>query len=184
MYLQPCNYALRKNVAGFPLYSIDNRGELTNLEKGNKIAYSVSKLGYVSVRCCKNKEHKLFLVHRLVLSSFCGFSNKSIVDHKDNNPANNHLTNLHWVTQSENVQKAYDLGRAKSPKAGTGKFGNLHHSNIEIVGYKDGVEVVRFESISLARAAGYQLDFYKKRKNRIEGVTICKGITFKKVSNG
>lgn len=182
--LQPCKAALRKNIADFPLYTVDNYGEVRNIERGKAIAYSIQKNGYTSVRCCKDKEHKRILLHRLVLSSFVGYQQGKNVDHKDDNPRNNNLTNLRWVTQSENVQKAYDSGRAKSPKAMTGKIGDLHHSSILIVGYKDGLEVLRFESISLARAAGYSLDFYKKRKNRVDGVAICKGITFKKVSNG
>lgn len=183
--LQPCKAALRKNIAGFPLYSVDNYGEVRNLERGKVIAYSRQKNGYTSVRCCKKKHHSLFLLHRLVLGTFCGYDpKKRYVDHKDNDPRNNNLTNLRWVTQSENVQKAYDLGRAKSPKAGTGKFGDLHHNSVSIVGYKDDKEVMRFESISLARAAGYALDFYRKRRVNADGSTTCKGITFKKVTHG
>lgn len=180
MVLQPCIFSLIKHVSGFPLYTVSSTGEVRNLERGKSIAYSISHGGYYSVRCCKEKIHKRFLLHRLVLSSFCGYNpQRKYVDHIDDNPSNNNLTNLHWVTQSENIQKAYDLGRAKSPCATKGKFGSLHHNSQAVVAYdSNGNEVLRFESISLARAGGYSPNFYKNIGNRNE--VICRGLIFKR----
>lgn len=36
--------------------------------------------------------------------------NKPQVNHKDGNPANNHVDNLEWTTARENVQHAYSTG--------------------------------------------------------------------------
>lgn len=174
MYLQPCLFSLRKNVKGFPLYSVSNYGEVRNLETNRTLSFSIAKFGYHSVRCCAKKVHKRFLLHRLVLQSFCGIKEGcAIAGHKDDNPRNNDLTNLYWTTQSENVQKAYDAGRAKSPKVMTGKSGKLHHNSKEIVGYNEsGNEVIRFESISIARINGYHMAYTRKGLR-------AKGLTFK-----
>jgi hypothetical protein len=169
-----------KHVAGFPHYCVNEHGEVFSLRSNKQLSYSKTKHGYMSARFCENNIQKRRLLHRIVLSSFCGYSEaRPHVNHKDLNIKNNSLPNLEWCTVSENMKHSFAHGR-KPSKAFEGKFGNLHHNSINIVGYKDGNVVCEFESISLAREAGYILDFYKKRKNRIEGVTVCKGITFKK----
>jgi len=158
MALHPCTFALRKNISGFPTYSVSSNGEVVNLDKGKRLAFSINRNGYYSVRVCRDNSHtqKRYLLHRLVLSSFCGKIDGKIVDHIDHNVANNHLSNLQWLTQSENIKKSYASGRSKSPKSWEGKHGKLHHASRPIAGYDDvGKEVVRFESVGLAKKAKY-----------------------------
>jgi hypothetical protein len=56
-----------------------------------------------------------FQVHRLVATAFCSKPDGcDVVDHKDNNPANNRADNLQWVTLSQNILFSFSRdGREK-----------------------------------------------------------------------
>ncbi len=178
MVLNRCIFSMRKVVGEFPNYAVCDNGEVINLLTNRSLVMSANNNGYLSVRLCKNNSHtqRRFLLHRLVLSTFTGFDIANpVTDHKDDNPANNNLTNLVWTTQSKNIQKSYDLCRSKTPNAGKGKFGAKHSNSKPIAGYDSaGNEIIRFESMNLARAAGYHVSnaIYGYRKT-------CKGLTFK-----
>lgn len=59
-----------------------------------------------------NHEKKWFKVSRLVAEVYIpNPHNYPIVCHKDNNPLNNHVSNLYWGTQSMNIQQAIADGR-------------------------------------------------------------------------
>lgn len=54
-----------------------------------------------------------YRVHRVVAETFIlndDPMNKTYVNHIDSNPCNNHVTNLEWVTPSENAKKAKRVG--------------------------------------------------------------------------
>lgn len=66
------------------------------------------------------KPRKVFGVHQLVAAAFISNPlNRTEIDHKDNDRANNHIDNLQWCTRSENIKWAYDRGRDR-------KFGEKH----------------------------------------------------------
>jgi hypothetical protein len=59
----------------------------------------------------KNNQRKAFQVHRLVAMTYIpNPHNLPQVNHKDGNPLNNHVSNLEWVTQAENIQHGIKLG--------------------------------------------------------------------------
>lgn len=60
--------------------------------------------GYMSVTLCRNGEPKRCTVHSIVLSAFRGERPSGLeARHLDGNRQNNHLTNLAWGTNAENV---------------------------------------------------------------------------------
>lgn len=59
---------------------------------------------YKQVVLYKNKEHKTVAVHRLVAEAFIpNPDNLPQVNHKDENPSNNNVSNLEWCTCKYNV---------------------------------------------------------------------------------
>lgn len=56
--------------------------------------------------------HKPSMVHRLVAKAFIpNPENKPFINHLDRNTGNNHVSNLEWCTQSENIRHSFKMGR-------------------------------------------------------------------------
>ena len=70
---------------------------------------SIDRLGYTFVSLRKDGVSKKYSVHRLVALAFIpNPDNKDTVNHKDMSRSNNHVDNLEWMTQGENVRHAYE----------------------------------------------------------------------------
>ena len=68
-------------------------------------------------------EKKTFLAHRLVAEAFIPNPKKyEVVNHKDLNPSNCHVSNLEWCTQAANVRHAVAYGHHPSAKPMTSIF--------------------------------------------------------------
>ena len=81
------------------------------------------KDGYYKVALAKDGRKKRFFVHRLVAMTFLGIdSERTVVNHKDGNKQNNNLSNLEWVTPSENTLHAFRTGLKKPHNGGTNKI--------------------------------------------------------------
>ena len=66
---------------------------------------------YPSVSLSRDGRLESFLVHRLVAQAFIpNPENKPNVNHIDGDTHNNHVSNLEWVTQSENINHAIKIG--------------------------------------------------------------------------
>ena len=97
-------------------YQVSNLGNVKSL-KTNKLLYC-SKSGrtrkYLRVGLHKNKTRKMFSVHELVAKTFIpNPNNYPCINHKDENPSNNCVTNLCWCTYKENINYGTRNLRAK-----------------------------------------------------------------------
>lgn len=112
-----------KDVPGYEgCYQVSNLGNVKNLRridsnnrlKRERILKKVPCNGYERVHLSKCGETEWLLVHRLVAAAFvpqkegCG-----IVNHIDNNKANNTAVNLEWTTYKGNMQHAAKQGRMR-----------------------------------------------------------------------
>lgn len=83
-----------------------NEKVLYNGKVLTKLEITPTKLGYKSLRIGKlgTKKRKQFGVHTLVAGAWLGEpKDGQEVDHIDNEPSNNNVDNLRWVTHKENM---------------------------------------------------------------------------------
>ena len=104
------------------LYQVSDSGQVKSLSrhvengstggmilKERLLKPCLCKNGYLYVVLSKNHIKKNYYIHRLVATAFLSETN-STVNHKDGNKHNNSLSNLEFVSYSENNQHAYNIG--------------------------------------------------------------------------
>ena len=84
--------------------SLDRYDNKNHFRKGLIMKQNNDGRGYMSVILCLNGKIKKYLVHRLVAQAFIpNPDNLPEVNHKDENPENNSVTNLEWCDHSYNI---------------------------------------------------------------------------------
>lgn len=115
-----------KNYEGY--YQVSNLGRIRSLDRivggpynskrklKSKLLFGTSNIDkYVQVMLCKYGKPKSRLVHSLVANTFMYNPNLDLrINHKDCDKTNNIITNLEWVTQSENIIHSYANNLHKS----------------------------------------------------------------------
>lgn len=118
-----------KDIEGFYGYQISDCGRVRS---HNKVTFSKlhgarkwadriikphdkAKDGRLRVIIWKDGKAVTLLVHRIEAIAFLGKpQNESMtVNHKDGNPRNNDISNLEWVTRTENIQHGFENGLYK-----------------------------------------------------------------------
>lgn len=113
-----------KDIPGFPFYQASNKGRIRSVERisrGRKFGkiltaqplYQNKPYWGVSIRC--DKKIVRIGVHRLVAMAFIPNPHSyPVVNHKDENPSNNHVDNLEWCTQKYNCNYGTRIARIKA----------------------------------------------------------------------
>jgi len=143
-----------QQIKGFEnLYKISTYGRIKSLGNGKStnsktkferiLKSNYSSTGYEKIKLFKDGKRYYFSVHRLVAQTFLSNDkNKKEVNHKDGNKANNNVSNLEWVTSSENQLHAFKNGLQKS------KMGKDHIQSKSVRQLDLNGNVIRtFESI-------------------------------------
>lgn len=172
-----------KKIAEYEDYKIHRDGRVKRLvskysRKERILKHSIASNGYVQISLCKDGKAKVFRLHRLLAETFISNpENKPQVNHKDGNKKNYSLSNLEWMTASENNLHSIRVLKRKPPRSMLGKLGKDHnlskhfyiqYLNGDIIKYESGLEFKRITgfdhtSISWARKkkkSGYK--FLKK----------------------
>lgn len=131
-------------VYKYPLASFTPTG-LPCIKKEKLMKSSPNQDGYYQLELRKNGKDKSWCVHKLVAFTFLENPlNKPQANHKDGNKSNNHLWNLQWATNAENIQHAYDIGLEKP------RYGKDHHRSKPVINTITGQS---YESLSEAAKA-------------------------------
>ena len=94
-------------------YSICSSGKIWNQDKEQWSSITINPNGYCKVILSLNGKQQ-FLVHQLVALHFLPNPYRHTqVNHKDGNKLNNDVSNLEWVSSSENVQHSLETGLRK-----------------------------------------------------------------------
>lgn len=95
-------------------YEVTQSGEVYNKKRNVVKKQSITKNGY----CVTSINGKMEYVHRIIADCFVPNEyNKAEVNHIDGNRLNNSVSNLEWMTSSENIKHSYDkLGRTGRPQ--------------------------------------------------------------------
>lgn len=108
-----------KPIDGFDgLYQISNQGRVKKIYKGKETILKGGRFSndylFVSLTVTKRR-YRNFLIHRLVAKAFIPNPNDlSDVNHKNGIKTDNRVENLEWVTRSENLKHAVDIGLMES----------------------------------------------------------------------
>lgn len=105
----PQDEEIWKGIEGYEgLYEISNYGNVRSLNYKHTGVISLlkpglTKQGYLRTDLYKNNKSKHCLIHRLVAKAFIPNPNNfPQINHKDENPLNNHVDNLEWCTAKYN----------------------------------------------------------------------------------
>ncbi|MBR1646002.1 MAG: NUMOD4 motif-containing HNH endonuclease [Selenomonadaceae bacterium] len=106
-----------KNYEG--LYQVSNMGRVRSF-RGSKIQIlhgHINLNGYVTVTFTLKGNCKAFFVHALVAQAFIpNPGKKDTVNHKRGRKSDNRVSELEWMTRSENMKHAFKIGLAKAKR--------------------------------------------------------------------
>ena len=109
---------MKKKIKDYENYEIYDNGDVLNIRTGKILTGSIGENGYKYYRLSKNGIKKMFYAHRLVAEAFLSNpANLPVVNHKDGNKLNNLISNLEWVSYSENTQQWHDNKKEKNRKS-------------------------------------------------------------------
>jgi hypothetical protein len=116
-----------KNIPFNEMYSVTEDGKVINNKRNKEKKACIDKHGYLKVGL--NDQNKKYFVHRLVALTYIeNPDNKETVNHKDGNKLNNHISNLEWMTNKENLKHAYNNNLTKGIPVKCTKTGKTWNS--------------------------------------------------------
>ena len=106
-------------VVGYEdLYLVSTNGKVYSIRSHKILAPRRHNAEYLRVTLSRNGERKDAYIHRLMCEAFFGTPNdgRNYVNHLDENPAHNQITNLEWTTNSDNIKYSWARHREERTK--------------------------------------------------------------------
>ncbi len=173
-----------KDYEGY--YQVSNLGRVRSLDRFIKckngrmqfkkgVIFSLcynKRVNVYEVHLNKDCKRKCFKIHRLVAEAFVPNDdpeNKTTVNHKDGNRANNRADNLEWATYSENEKHSYDKldrpvnipKKSKRQTIAINKFENSRtvYNSIEAASRGTGVSGTQIRRIAAEECVNEKYNF-------------------------
>ena len=140
-----------KQVPGFGRYLVSNTGRVISTARGKakELKPQQDAIGYLHYRLYPEDQRfgfygpgrgtrpKLYKAHRLVLETFSPIEDTTLeVNHKSGDKHDNRITNLEWMTKSDNMRHSYETGLRVFQSLKTAKA----NRRPLVAFYKDGTE--------------------------------------------
>ena len=127
-------------------YEVSDKGRIRSLDRlvkgrvgnerlfpGKLLKLETTYQGYKRVRLSREGKTKRFTVHSLVAQEFIGdYPEGLVINHIDENKANNRVENLEYVTQKENVNHGTGIERRSAPQRMKVKGTNIESGEVVI----------------------------------------------------
>jgi len=122
MYMELENF---QDIIDFPNYMINENGEIYSKFTKRLLKPGLITSGYTGVMLRRNKKNIHKTIHRLLgLQYLPNPNNKPCIDHINRNRIDNSLTNLRWVSYSENSKNKSSKKNSTSRFVGVRKVKN------------------------------------------------------------
>lgn len=151
------------------LYLVSNTGKVKSLDWNHsgkeKELSQYEQGGYKLVGIRRKGVHHNYLVHRLVAIAFLDNPlNLPDVNHIDGNKTNNNVSNLEWVTKSENIRHAIEHGLRTPICIVKRKKGKENKLCKEIAQYSMNNELIKLwnTSFDIEETLGYKRQFVQR----------------------
>ena len=160
-----------KKIDDYDNYEISNIGNVRNINTGKVLKPRKNRDdGYFRVNLSKNNIIKDFLIHRLIAYAFIpNPENLREIDHIDQNKTNNSITNLRWVSRSNNCRNRPKFKNSSSKYIGVyfHKANGKYQARISINYKQKYIGIYDKED-----DAGKAFDDYIKKHNLTEFYTL------------
>lgn len=108
---------MKQKIKDYDNYEIFDDGRIFNTLTQKFLKGSIGEHGYHYYRLFKNNSKKMFYTHRLVAEAFLDNPNNlPVVNHIDGNKQNNSITNLEWVSYSDNMEHWHSCLKQSKPR--------------------------------------------------------------------
>lgn len=180
-------------------YEISNKGNLRSkdrlvirngtqyLKKGKMLNPGFDKYGYRVFQFKQDGKCKHLKIHRIVALCFIpNPDNKPCVNHIDNNPSNNVVTNLEWVTMKENTAWMIKQGRFKRNEEWLNKLHKAQEKTyipVKGTNIKTG-EILYFKNLNSVREKGFEPSCVCVCCKHKKGIKQHKGYTWEYIREG
>lgn len=156
-------------IKDYPNYKINESGDVKSTYVSKTLRPRGAGRGYFCYELRNEFQKKNKYVHRLVAEAFIPNPNKlPQVDHIDGDKSNNHVSNLRWISNYDNV-KAYGFEKCAEH--------SIKAVGIGVVAIKDEQRLEFRTKSELLRHFGYETNRTRVKMNEVYSRGKMKGFT-------